>query len=1464
MNPPTATNHTTAPLFLSDSSEMKQRIQNFNWAQTSLGSIEGWPQSLRTTLSIILNSRFPMFLFWGPEHLCFYNDAYRPSLGKEGEGKHPWALGQKGVDVWPEIWDIIFPQIDSVMKGGAATWHEDHLVPIYRNGKVEEVYWTYSYSPVMDEQGDVAGVFVTCTETTEKVQNVIKIERSENQYKQVINHAPVIIWAVDTNGVFTVSEGAALHNIGLASGELVGKSHFELYKNYPEAIAPIKQALQGETVTDVVEIEGRVYQTQYNPIKGDDGTVTGMVAVSTDVTEQAKAQEALKESEARFRNILDQTPEPMLVLKGEDMVVEVANEPLFHTWRTDKSVIGKPLLECLPEIKGQGVIEMMLDVYRNKKIIKGYDRPVVYDRGNGETETLYYNFIYSPYEEANGEVTGVLVIGTDVTGSVLARQKLEESENRYRQLFDTTPIAITEEDHTAFYEKVVSLQQQGITDYAAYFATRKDELYEMLGGVKIVGVNQGQLDLTGTKDVEEFIANRARFFVGMTEQTVYQLMDLLRSGGGAFREETVIKNMKGELRNVWVSLNYPPTPPYSSIAITLLDVTERKQAESSLAYQKQVLETVTENTDLALFLMDEHQYCVYMNEAAEQMTGFTLEELKGKQLHYHIHHTHPDGSPFPLEECPIDQALPTKKRMKGEEVFVHKDGRFYTVAFTASPIIVDGKATGTVIEVRETTEEKKQQQALIESESRYRHLIQANIVGILFWDLDGGIVDANDELLNMLGYERADLEKGLDWRTITPDKWRDADVEGERQVLETGQHKPFEKQYLHKDGHPVDVIIASSAFENTRNRRGVTFVVDISERKKAEAALMESETLFRSFSNNIQNLAWIADGEGWIWWYNQRWYDYTGTTLDEMQGWGWQKVHHPDHIERVLAFVKEAWRKPEPFELTFPLRGADGLYRWFLTRAVPVVNAEGKIERWIGTNTNVHEQRLAEEKIRESETQFRTLIQEAPVATCLFVGRELKIEIANEKIIAIMGKGASVVGKPLAEAVPELEGQPFLVELDKVFTTGETFENRNARAELLVGGERKVFYFDYIFKPLRNASGEVYAILDMTIDVTSHVLARQQLQQSEERFRTLATTIPQIVWMNDALGNLEYITQNWMDYTGQDLEEAKRNAAELIHPDDRPAVWKAWEVSFASGIEWKQEYRLKNSTGDYRWFSAVMSPLKNESGEILKWIGAATDIHEQKQFSERLEQVVAKRTHELQRSNEDLQQFAHVASHDLKEPVRKVKTFAGRLEQHLNGVLDEAGSQFLEKIHSAANRMFSMIDGVLNYSTINASTQSPQPVDLNDVIKNIETDLEVIIQKTGAQLTYAGLPTIEGAPVLLYQLFYNLINNSIKFAKAGVPPQITISSQAVSGVLPMVRIVLSDNGIGFEQEQAAKIFDTFTRLNPKDKYEGTGLGLALCKKIVERHSGIITASGVHGEGAMFIILLPVQQKEESI
>ena len=399
-------------------------------------------------------------------------------------------------------------------------------------------------------------------------------------------------------------------------------------------------------------------------------------------------------------------------------------------------------------------------------------------------------------------------------------------------------------------------------------------------------------------------------------------------------------------------------------------------------------------------------------------------------------------------------------------------------------------------------------------------------------------------------------------------------------------------------------------------------------------------------------------------------------------------------------------------------------------------------------------------------------------------------------------------------------------------------------------------------------------------DILSHALIymRDNLQKNtaeliekEKQFRELADFMPQIVWTALPDGNVDYWNKQWYAFSG--LQEPSNNESwlQVMHPDDIEKTLQIWNHATQTGTDYQIEYRLKDSrTGKYKWFLAKALPSKDKEGAINKWFGTCTEIHERKTMSEKLEMLVIERTEELKRSNEDLQQFAHVASHDLKEPLRKVRTFSSRLLDEFGTALPERGVSYLEKMQDATERMTNMVDGILHYSTINAVQEAPVLVNLNEVVDGIISDLEVTIQQKRATITHSNLPHIAGTPVLLHQLFFNLINNSLKFSKPDVPPVITITCTLQNEALnknkqlpglrwPCYQITIQDNGIGFDTEYSGKMFEIFSRLNPRNKFEGTGLGLALCKKIVHRHHGEICAEGKENEGASFHIYFPAPE-----
>ncbi len=302
--------------FLSGGGEMGSLTRLKDWCKTPLGPIETWPQSLRTALGILLNCKFPMFLWWGPELVCFYNDAYRPSLGKDG--KHPAILGLGAKEAWPEIWDIIKPLIAQVMDGGEATWNEDQLIPIYRNGKIEDVYWTFSYSPVNNESGKVGGVLVTCSETTEKVNTLKSLEESNRRYFNNIKQAPAAMCVLrGKNYVVEIANEMMLELWGKTGQEVMNRPIFEglpeakgqglellldnVYNTGERLIAnerPVNLPRNGKTETVYIDFV-------YEALRETDGTISGIVAIASEVTLQLKSRKKIEESEEQLKELAE-------------------------------------------------------------------------------------------------------------------------------------------------------------------------------------------------------------------------------------------------------------------------------------------------------------------------------------------------------------------------------------------------------------------------------------------------------------------------------------------------------------------------------------------------------------------------------------------------------------------------------------------------------------------------------------------------------------------------------------------------------------------------------------------------------------------------------------------------------------------------------------------------------------------------------------------------------------------------------------------------------------------------------------------------------------------------------------------------------------------------------------------------------------------------------------------------------
>jgi signal transduction histidine kinase len=432
--------------FLHGGGEMGDLTRRYDWSKNQLGTPETWPKSLQTTLAILLPSRFPMFLWWGTDLIQFYNDAYRPSLG--GSGKHPAALGQKGEDCWPEIWEIIYPLINQVRTTGESTWSEDQLVPIYRDGSIQDVYWTFSYSPVMGEEGTIEGVLVICTETTQKVKYLQELSESKKELEFAIDAADLGTW--DLNPVtYRFTSNARLKEwFGLQRDEEIDLAkaiaimHEDdrkpVYDAIQWALTPTSGGLYDihYRIVDPVSESQRIVRAMGKAIFDEQNIPVRFNGILQDVTDQKQAElrerearEKIAENERNFRNTILKAPVAICIFKGPSFIVEIANDRMLAIWGTDwPSVADKSIFDGLPEVRAQGFEELLSSVYRTGNSVSIQEYPVQLIR-DGKLVQEYISFLYEAASDSQGQITGIIAVAVLVTEQVLARQKIEEIVN---------------------------------------------------------------------------------------------------------------------------------------------------------------------------------------------------------------------------------------------------------------------------------------------------------------------------------------------------------------------------------------------------------------------------------------------------------------------------------------------------------------------------------------------------------------------------------------------------------------------------------------------------------------------------------------------------------------------------------------------------------------------------------------------------------------------------------------------------------------------------------------------------------------------------------------------------------------------------------------------------------------------------------------------------------------------------
>jgi PAS domain S-box-containing protein len=557
----------------------------------------------------------------------------------------------------------------------------------------------------------------------------------------------------------------------------------------------------------------------------------------------------------------------------------------------------------------------------------------------------------------------------------------------------------------------------------------------------------------------------------------------------------------------------------------------------------------------------------------------------------------------------------------------------------------------------------------------------------------------------------------------------------------------------------------------------------------------------------------------------------------------WSRLIHPDDRPRVEHTLRD-WLVSDRNEerIEYQLIRPDGQVRWMEMCARLVRNSEGRPTRMIGTNLDITERKSSEEALRQSNKNIQNILDNVHDAFYV-VDREWKLTYANTRACEMWKrKPEELIGRSLWEVLslsPESEAYAAL-HRGMAGKGEETFEMFVDPSGLW--GDVSVY-----------ATDDGLAVYFH--DITDRKKAEETLRRSERLYRAVGETINWGIWVCDPGGKNIYASPSFLTLIGMTQEDFTESGwGRVLHPDDAAATAATWTECLRSAANWQRIHRIKGSDGKYHHVLTRGIAVRDDDGTIMYWAGINLDIDEMMGHKEEMEREVEQRTTELERANKDLESFSSSVTRDLKAPLKVISSFTRLLTVEQQEGLNEKQRQYLRLIQENIRQMNDLVNGLLTFSRITRQIPHPVPVDMRSLVESvIEQERQHAGPGRKVTVHVGELPASTADPVLLQQVFANLISNAFKFTRTVPEPRIEVGSfNQADAVVYYVR----DNGPGFSQAQAKKLFQVFHRLHAQGDFEGPGVGLANVRKIIERHGGTVWAEGEVGKGATFYFTLP--------
>lgn len=1502
---------------LTGGGEMGARMREHAWSKTALGPIENWPQSLKTIVSLMLNSRYPMFVWWGQELTNFYNDAYIPILGK----RHPEAMGLPAAIIWKDIWSVVGRQAEEVINEGRSTWNEDLLLVMERYGYTEETYFTFSYSPVPNDDGSIGGVFCACKEETARVLGERRLktlremaqktadartaEDACNLCAEATSNNPYdipfsLIYLIDSAGERAWRAGASGIEADMAA------SPSEIIISQTEAAAdqwPLASAIAADSIVVVDDIA-----TRFGALPGGPWPEPAQMAVLLPILQPNQKQPAgfliagisprlmFDDDYRGFVNLVAGQVASGIInarsyeaerKRSEGLAqLDRAKTTFFsnvsHEFRTPLTLILSPLEQALfgaygPFNEGQRqeierirrnavrllkLVNTMLDFSRieSNRIDASYE-PTDISRLTSELASVFRSAIESAglrfvvdcptlpesvyvdremWEKIvlnllsnalkftfEGEIVVALRWAEDQielevsdTGTGIPESEMSHIFERFHRIrgarartqegtgiglalvrelvhlhggtvqvsstinqgttftvtipagsahlpaerigsartMDSTTLgseAFVEEAERWLSEGSGNSHVSDVVDKPAQVpAADSDRLMMNKARILLADDNSDMRDylrrLFGERWNVEVVADGLSALVAARENLPDLLItDVMMPGLDGFellrelrndprtREVPVIllsarAGEESRLEGLEAGADDYLIKPFSARELVARAVAhiemgqirrEASRREQELNTEvkaaKEQLEQILASINDHFIMYDRDWRFVYVNDRASQGLGLAREQLIGQRI----------WDLFPSSVGNFYYQELHRAVSEQQDIIFEYYSAIRNQWFENRVYVLDD---GVVVFATDITERKRSEDALRQSEERFSKAFEASPHLMTISTLaEGRYVDVNDAVLRATGHTRESIiGHTVDELGIY------VDTDGRQRLLrelqEKGAVRDLDVRFRARDGRLLNVLLSAEIIDLNGEKCLLTTSNDITERKRTEEALRQSERLYRAIGESINYGIWVCDADGRNIYASESFLNLVGLTQQQCSEFGWGDVLHPDDVEETIRAWKECTATGSFWEREHRFRGVDGHWHYLLARGVPIRDDDGNIYCWAGIN----------------------------------------------------------------------------------------------------------------------------------LDIGSLKRSEQALRESEERFRNMADNSPVMIWVTEPDGVCTYLSKSCYEFTGQTPETGLGFGwMNATHPDDYERVHEVFLSASAKRESFRMDYRLRNIEGEYRWVIDSASPRFSPQGEFLGYIGSVIDITDRKQIESSREQLL-KREQEAREmaelANRLKDEFLATLSHELRTPLNAIIGWTEMLSRGQSdlSLIEHALKVILRNARSQAQ----LVEDLLDVSRIITGKFQLDAhfVELIPVVEAAIDSISPAAEARGIRIRKVfdySTGAILGDSTRLQQVVWNLLSNAVKFTPRDGTVEVRIEQVGSN-----LEVVISDTGQGIKADFLPHIFDRFRQADSSHtrKHTGLGLGLAIVRHLAELHGGTVEAfSDGEGKGSTFKVKLPL-------